>query len=47
MGRHFRTPPEIIFYCECYHYETKITYTKDSKGHRHAHKQKVRVTTYT
>ena len=47
MGRHFRTPPEIIFHCECYHYETKITYTKDSKGHRHAHKQKVRVTTYT
>ena len=47
MGRHFRTPPEIIFHCECYHYETRVHYTKDSKGHRHAHKTRVRVTTYT
>ena len=46
MGRHFRTPPEIIFHCECYHYETKVTYSKDSKGHSHAHRTRERVTTY-
>ena len=46
MGRHFRTPPEIIFHCECYHYETRVTYSKDSKGHSHAHRTRERVTTY-
>ena len=46
MGRLFRTPPEIIFHCECYHYETKVTYSKDSKGHSHAHRTRERVTTY-
>ena len=46
MGIHFQTPPEILFHCECYHYETRTHYTTDSKGHRHRHTERVRVTTY-
>ena len=23
MGRNFKTPPEVLFHCECYHYETR------------------------
>jgi hypothetical protein len=46
MGRYFRTPPEILFHCECYHYETRVTYSKDNKGGRRAHKTRERVTTY-
>ena len=47
MGRNFRTPPEIHFHCECYHYETRTYYTKDKNGHRHKHTRRERVTTYT
>ena len=32
MGRFFQACPVISFWCECYHYETTITYTTDSKG---------------
>ena len=47
MGMHFQTPPEIIFYCECYHYERRTHYSRDSKGRRHKHTSRVKVTTYT
>jgi hypothetical protein len=47
MGRHFQTPPEIHFHCECYHYETRIHYSTDKDGHRHRHTERVKITTYT
>ena len=47
MGKYFQTPPVIRFHCECYHYETRTYYTRDKNGHRHTHKTRVRVTTYT
>ena len=47
MGRHFQTPPEIHFHCECYHYETRVHYSTDKDGHRHRHTERVKITTYT
>ena len=47
MGNYFRTPPEIHFICECYHFENRTRYTKDEKGHKHAYKVRVSVTTYS
>ena len=46
MGIHFQTPPEILFHCECYHYERRTHYSRDSKGRSHKRTSRVRVTTY-
>ena len=46
MGNYFRTPPQISFHCECYHYENRTYYTTDKHGHRRAHRHRVKVTTY-
>ena len=32
MGRNFQTPPEIRFYCECYHYENVVHTRTNSEG---------------
>ena len=34
MGRNFRTPPEVRFHCECYHYETVQHSRTDKDGRR-------------
>ena len=47
MGRHFRTPPEIRFHCECYHYETRHHTRRDSQGRVEHYTTRERVTTYT
>ena len=47
MGVIFRTPPEIRFHCECYHYVTRHYTTRDKNGHVHHHTRRERVTTYT
>ena len=47
MGRNFKTPPEVLFHCECYHYETRHhTRTKQDGTTEHYTTQE-RVTTYT
>ena len=46
MGRHFRTPPEIRFHCECYHYRTVHYTTRDKDGHVHHHTRTEKVVTY-
>ena len=46
MGIHFRTPPEIRFHCECYHYRTVHYTTRDKDGHVHHHTRTERVVTY-
>ena len=46
MGRYFRTPPKIIFHCECYHNETKYYTTKNKFGGVEQHKKTVKVVTY-
>ena len=46
MGINFRTPPEIRFHCDCYHYETRHhTRTKDGKTEHYTTRE--RVTTYS
>ena len=47
MGVHFRTPPEIRFHCECYHYRTVHYTTRDKNGHVHHHTRREKVVTYT
>ena len=47
MGRHFRTPPEIRFHCECYHYVTRHHTRRDSQGRVEHYTTTERVTTYT
>ena len=47
MGVHFRTPPEIKFHCECYHYETQHYTTRDKDGHVQHHTRTVKRVTYT
>ena len=47
MGIHFRTPPEIRFHCECYHYRTVHYTTRDKDGHVHHHTRQEKVVTYT
>ena len=47
MGSHFRTPPEIRFHCECYHYETRHHTRTDSNGNTEHYTTTERVTTYT
>ena len=47
MGTHFRTPPEIKFHGECYHYEKHHYTTRDKDGHVHHHTRTVRVVTHT
>ena len=47
MGNYFRTPPEIKFYCECYHYEIR-TYTKTNiYGKTETYTKKEKVVSYT
>ncbi len=47
MGRHFRTPPQIRFHCECYHYVTRHHTRRDKDGHVEHYTTRERVTTYT
>ena len=46
MGRHFRTPPEILFNCECYHYEIRHHTSRDKNGHVRHYTTRERVVTY-
>ena len=46
MGRNFRTPPEICFHCECYHYINVTYYTRDKNGHRHRHTRREKRVSY-
>ena len=47
MGIYFRTLPEIKFYCECYHYETR-TYTKTNiYGKTETYTKEKKVVTHT
>ena len=46
MGRLFQTPPDIIFYCECYHYETHTYSTTDSEGNTQTYTRTEKVVTY-
>ena len=46
MGRNFRTPPEICFHCECYHYVNVTYYTRDKNGHRHRHTRREKRVSY-
>ena len=46
MGAYFRTPPEIKFHCECYHYVTRHHTRRDSQGHVEHYTTRERVTTY-
>ncbi len=46
MGAHFRTPPEIRFNCECYHYETRHHTRTDSEGRTEHYTTTERVVTY-
>ena len=46
MGINFRTPPEIRFHCECYHYE-KRHHTRKRNGRTEHYTTRERVTTYT
>jgi hypothetical protein len=47
MGTFFRSPPSIIFDCQCYHYEIVHYSTRDSKGNEHYHTRHDKVVTYT
>jgi len=46
MGDIFKTPPEITFYGESYHYVTRIVTTTDSKGRVHTQTRREKVTTH-
>lgn len=46
MGTLFKTPPDITFYAECYHYEYHIKKTKYSDGTTKKKTDTTRVTTY-
>ena len=46
MGRNFQTPPEIRFYCECYHYENVVHTRTNSEGKKETYTTKERRTTY-
>ena len=46
MGSHFRTPPEIQFHCECYHYEIRHRTRTDSEGRTEHYTTTERVVTY-
>ena len=47
MGTFFRSPPSIIFDCQCYHYEIVHYSTRDSKGNEHYHTRHDKVVTYS
>ena len=47
MGIHFRTPPEIKFHCECYHYETIHYTTRDKDGKVQHHTRTEKRVTYS
>lgn len=47
MGRNFKTPPEIRFHCECYHYETRHHTRTNKDGKKEHYTTRERVTTYT
>ena len=46
MGRYFRTPPKIIFHCECYHNEIIHYTTTDKLGRVQHHTRTEKVITY-
>ena len=46
MGRNFRTPPEICFHCECYHYVNVTYHTRDKNGHTHTHTRREKRVSY-
>ena len=46
MGNLYMTPPEIKFYCECYHYEYRYYTTRDRNGNVYTNTTTVRVVTY-
>jgi hypothetical protein len=47
MQNLFYNPPVITWHIQCYHYETRTSTTKDSKGHRRTHTSRHKVITYT
>ena len=47
MGKLFQTPPNINFYCECYHYVTYTYSTTDGQGNTQTHTRTEKVTNYT
>ena len=47
MGQYFRTPPKIIFYCECYHNEEIKYTTKDKLGRVQQHTRTEKVVTFS
>ena len=47
MIRFFRTPPQIKFYCECYHYETRTHTSTDSEGNTTTTTTTEKVVTHT
>ena len=46
MGQLFQTPPEIMFHCECYHYETEYYTVRTVDGYS-TRSRTIKVTTYT
>ena len=47
MGSLFRAHPNIIFHCECYHYDTVHYISRDKDGHTHHETRTEKRITYT
>ena len=47
MRIYFSTPPEVGFYCECYHYESRTVTSTDSEGNTTTTTVTERVVTYS
>ena len=46
MGDFYMTPPEITFFCECFHYENHSYQTKNKNGGSTYHYKRLQVVTY-